>query len=276
MNLRSLQRGLPARVLVAVLLLAGVLSCKRDDDDNNGSPGASVPALQLVTEGLVSPLSVVEAPDDSKRLFIVDQAGMVWIVPPGASRLGTPFLDLSARIPALNASYDERGLLSLAFHPSFRTNGRFYVFYTAPPRAGGPEPGVSWNNLSRLSEFRVSATDANRADAASERIILEADHPQSNHNGGTVAFGPDGYLYISIGDGGNKDDVGPGHLTDWYAVNAGGNAQNLTANLMGKVLRIDVDGGTPYNIPADNPFAGSATARREIWAYGFRNPYRFS
>jgi glucose/arabinose dehydrogenase len=276
MKFRSLKSGLPAGMLVAALLLVGALSCKHDKDDViNNPPPASVPALQLVAEGLTSPLSVVEAPDDSKRLFILDQAGTIWIVPQGAPRLSTPFLNLSSRIAPLTAAYDERGLLSLAFHPSFRTNGRFYVFYTAPPRAGGPAPGVAWNNLTRVSEFRVSATDPNVADASSERIILEADHPQFNHNGGTIAFGPDGYLYISIGDGGNKDDVGPGHLPDWYAINAGGNAQNLTV-ILGKLLRIDVNSGTPYSIPPDNPYAGSATARKEIWAFGFRNPYRFS
>jgi hypothetical protein len=164
----------------------------------------------------------------------------------------------------------------MAFHPDYATNGKFYVFYTAPPNAGGPEPGESWSSLTRISEFKVSAADANLADMASERLILEADHPQSNHNGGTLAFGPDGYLYISIGDGGASDDNAPGHFPDWYAVNAGGNAQNIWANLMGKVLRIDVNGGTPYNIPADNPFSTSTYAKKEIYAFGFRNPYRFS
>ena len=98
----------------------------------------------------------------------------------------------------------------MTFHPSFKTNGKFYVFYTAPPRAGGPGPGVNWNNLTRISEFTVSS-DAGHADAATERVILESNHPQMNHDGGTIAFGPDGYLYISIGDGGNKNDIGPGH-----------------------------------------------------------------
>jgi glucose/arabinose dehydrogenase len=149
-------------------------------------------------------------------------------------------------------------------------------FYTAPPHAGGPQPGVNWSSLTRISEFKVSLSNADVADMTTERVILEADHPQSNHNGGTVAFGPDGYLYISIGDGGNKDDNGPGHFPDWYAANLGGNAQNLNANLMGKILRIDVNTGTPYNIPSDNPFTGSSTAKKEIYAFGFRNPYRFS
>jgi hypothetical protein len=152
----------------------------------------------------------------------------------------------------------------------------FISFYTAPPRAGGPAAiGVPWNNLTRISEFKVITTNADLADMSSERIILEADHPQMNHDGGTIAFGPDGYLYISIGDGGGKDDDDVGHLNDWYAVNKGGNAQNITANLMGKVLRINVNSGNPYSVPADNPFVGT-TAKSEIYAFGFRNPYRFS
>ncbi len=168
-------------------------------------------------------------------------------------------------------------LLGMAFHPDFKTNGKFYLFYTAPPRAGTPVPGTAgsgWNNLTRISEFKVSASDTNHADLGSERIILEDDHPYLNHNAGTLAFGPDGFLYISIGDGGNADDVGNGHVPDWYTVNAGGNGQDNYANLMGDILRIDVN-GSPYNIPPDNPLVGTA-ARPEIYAFGFRNPFRFS
>ena len=111
---------------------------------------------------------------------------------------------------------------------------------------------------------------------STERIILEMDDPQSNHNGGTIAFGPDGYLYISIGDGGAADDVAPGHVSDWYAANSGGNGQDVDANLFGNVLRIDVNNTTvPYSIPADNPFVGTGH-KQEIYAYGFRNPFRFS
>jgi len=113
------------------------------------------------------------------------------------------------------------------------------------------------------------------ADLSTERVLLEWDDPQSNHNGGTLAFGPDGYLYISIGDGGAADDVAPGHVEDWYPVNAGGNGQDVEANLFGNVLRIDVNSGNPYGIPADNPFVGKP-GKDEIYASGFRNPYRFS
>lgn len=263
---------LVAPILLLLLTLAFFTACKK----NNDQPMNVTPALKLIAENLVAPLSVVEPPDDSKRLFIVDEPGKIWIVPQNGSMLTTPFLDLGSKMVNLNAGYDERGLLSLAFHPSFKTNRKFYVFYTAPPRPGGPQPGASWNSLTRISEFETSSSNPNVADMSSEKIILEADHPQLNHNGGTLAFGPDGFLYISIGDGGGKDDVGPGHVADWYTVNAGGNAQNVTANLMGKVLRIDVTGGTPYAIPADNPFASSGIAKKEIYAFGFRNPYRFS
>jgi glucose/arabinose dehydrogenase len=259
-------------LLICAIVLFVFFACKKDKNP----PAPTKANLQLIAQNLISPLSVVEPPDNSKRLFIVDQAGKVWIIPQSGAMLSTPFLDLTSKIVPLNASYDERGLLSLAFHPNYKTNGKFYVFYTAPPRAGGPAPGVNWNNLTRISEFKVSSSDANQADLSSERIILEADHPQLNHNGGTVAFGPDGFLYVSIGDGGGADDNAPGHVSDWYATNAGGNAQNIVANLMGKVLRIDVNSGATYSIPADNPYANSTTAKKEIYAFGFRNPYRFS
>jgi len=276
MFMKSPAHGRNVSLLIICFLSAFVIfwmpGCKKD----KSVPTNTSTNLQLVAGNFISPLSVVEPPDGSKRLFIVDQAGKVWIVPSGGTTLSTPFLDVTNKIVSLNPNYDERGLLSLAFHPNFKTNGKFYVFYTAPPRAGGPAGGGTWDNLTRVSEFKVSASNANVADMSTERIILEADHPQSNHNGGTIAFGPDGYLYISIGDGGNKDDVGAGHFTDWYAANAGGNAQNLWANLMGKVLRIDVNNGTPYSIPPDNPFAASSNFKKEIYAYGFRNPYRFS
>jgi len=126
-----------------------------------------------------------------------------------------------------------------------------------------------------VSEFTVSTSDPNSANMGSERILIQADHPYLNHNAGTLAFGPDGFLYISIGDGGNKDDVGNGHVNDWYAANIGGNGQDIYMNLMGNILRIDVNGGNPYNIPPDNPFVGTK-ALPEIYAYGFRNPFRFS
>jgi len=256
--------------IFALLLIA--CGCKKNDKPptNNNS----TPDLKMVASGLVSPVALAAPADNSKRLFVVDQVGKIWVVQADGSMPSTPFMDLSSKIVSLNPGYDERGLLGLAFHPDFKTNGKFYVFYTAPPHSGGPESGSSWNNLTRISEFKV-ITDGSQADMSSERVILEEDHPQANHNGGTIEFGPDGFLYISIGDGGNKDDIGPGHVSDWYTVNAGGNGQDIYANLLGNILRIDINNGATYTIPADNPFVGTA-ARPEIYAYGFRNPYRFS
>jgi len=259
----------PLRLLLLIILI--INGCKKD---HHNPPANSTPDLQQITDGLVSPVALAEPPDGSKRLFVVDQVGKIWIVQADGTKAATPFIDVSGKMVSLDPGYDERGLLGLAFHPDFKNNGKFYLFYTAPPRAGGPQPGSSWNSLTRISEFTVTP-GANTADPGTEKVILEADHPQSNHNGGTIAFGADGFLYISIGDGGNADDIGPGHVTDWYTVNAGGNGQDIYANLLGNILRIDVNSGSPYAIPGDNPFAGTS-AKQEIYAYGFRNPYRFS
>ena len=255
-----------------VLLILTTVSCKKDH--NNPHPGNSTPDLQQVADGLVSPIALAEPADGTKRLFVVDQVGKIWIIQPDLTKSASPFIDLTSKMVSLSPNYDERGLLGLAFHPDFGNNGKFYVFYSAPPHAGGPEPGTPWNNTVRISEF-TAAAGANTADMSTEKIILEVDHPQSNHNGGTLAFGSDGYLYISIGDGGGADDIGAGHVPDWYTINAGGNGQDIYANLLGDILRIDVNGGSPYGIPGDNPFVGTS-AKQEIYAFGFRNPYRFS
>jgi glucose/arabinose dehydrogenase len=220
--------------------------------------------LQRIGEGFAAPLVLAVPGDGSGRLFIADQVGQIWILDASGNRQSQPFLDLRDRMVSLNASYDERGLLGLAFHPGFAQNGRFYVYYSAPLRQGAPQ---DWNHTSHISEFQVSASDANRADPASERIVLEVDEPEINHNGGELAFGPDGYLYISLGDGGAANDTGLGHPPQ-------GNGQD-TSTLLGSILRIDADSSQPYSIPADNPFAGGG-GRGEIWAYGLRNPFRFS
>ena len=165
-------------------------------------------------------MMLTEPDDGSGRLFIVDQIGLVRILAPGAGLLETPFLDLRDRLVPLNPRYDERGLLSLAFHPGYAENGRLFVFYSAPLRPGGPK---GWNCTNRLSEFRVSRDDPDRADPGSERVLLTIDKPAHNHNGGPVLFGPDdGYLYLALGDGGGADDTGPGHTP------GSGNAQDLT------------------------------------------------
>jgi glucose/arabinose dehydrogenase len=221
--------------------------------------------LKQVADGLTSPLTVISPPDDSGRLFIVDQAGDIRILTADGTLLAEPFLDLRDKIVPLQAAFDERGLLGLAFHPDYADNGRFFVYYSAPLRDGGPE---GFDHTSHVSEFRVSA-DPNRADPASERILLQVDQPQFNHNAGALAFGPtDRYLYIALGDGGGANDVGLGHTPEI------GNGQDIT-NLLGSILRIDVDQGDPYGIPLDNPFVGQE-GEDEIFAYGFRNPYRMS
>jgi len=284
-------RNLLLLLLFSVFALAG---CKKVDSD---LPRGSISLtesdelrlskdldLKLVVENFVSPVALIDAPDGSKRLFVVDQIGKVWIIENGKT-LPQPFIDISSKLVALETSYDERGLLGLAFHPYFKGNGKFYLFYNAPPPPGGPindagNTGLpkEWSSTIRVSEFEVSGSNSNVADIGSEKNLLQEPHPQSNHNGGTITFGPDGYLYISIGDGGNKNDIGPGHVEDWYAPNAGGNGQDIESNFMGSILRIDVNGhkgGKNYSIPWDNPFVGKKGID-EIYAYGFKNPYRFS
>jgi glucose/arabinose dehydrogenase len=221
--------------------------------------------VRLVAEGLTAPVYMVESPDNSGRLFVVDQIGLIRILTPDGELLEEPFLDVRDRMVTLRTTFDERGLLGLAFHPGYGANGRFFVYYSAPLRPGAPD---GWDHTSHISEFLVSS-DPNRADHGSERIILQVDQPQFNHNAGIIVFGPDdGYLYIALGDGGGANDVGLGHTPII------GNAQDLT-NLLGAILRIDVDSGDPYDIPADNPFVGTEW-RDEIYAYGLRNPYRIS
>ncbi|HLT18255.1 MAG TPA: PQQ-dependent sugar dehydrogenase [Thermomicrobiales bacterium] len=239
-------------------------------DDGDGEPEGV--AAELVADVLAAPLMVTEAPDDSGRLYIVDQVGQIWVLLPDGSMAEQPFLDIGDRLVDLNPNYDERGLLGLAFHPNYAENGRFFVYYSAPLREGAPD---DWNHTNVLAEFHVS-DDPLVADPNSERELLALDWPAGNHNGGTVAFGPhDGYLYLSLGDGGGGNDVGTGHVEDWYDVNEGGNGQDIEQNLMGTIIRLDVDAGEPYGIPADNPFV-EGPGLDEIYAYGFRNPYRFA
>ena len=197
--------------------------------------------------GLDSPVGFVQPPDDSGRLFIVEQAGMIRIVQ-GGVLVSTPFLDIRARV----TSGGETVLLGLAFHPNFAQNRRFFLDYTRTENG---------QLQSVVAEYQVSPADPNTADSA-EAILLVVDQPFANHNGGQLAFGPDGDLYIALGDGGSGGDPL-------------GNGQNL-GTLLGKLLRIDVDSATPYAVPADNPFVAQPGARGEIWAYGLRNPWRFS
>jgi glucose/arabinose dehydrogenase len=202
-------------------------------------------ALQPVADGFERPVDLVDAGDGSGRLFVVEQEGRILIVRDGAVAK-QPFLDLTDRVGCCG----ERGLLSLVFHPGYAENGLLYVDYT------------DLNGDTQIIRFGVAADDPDRADPATATTILTVEQPASNHNGGRLRFGPDGYLYISLGDGG------------------GGNGQNGQSleTLLGKLLRIDVDhqaNGQPYAIPADNPFVDTPNARPEIWALGLRNPWRF-
>jgi glucose/arabinose dehydrogenase len=196
---------------------------------------------------------VTNAGDGSGRLFIVEQAGRILVMKNGRV-LATPFLD----IHSLVVSGGERGLLSVAFHPDFESNGVFVVDYT---RASGHVGDTV------IARYRVSPASSDVADRSSGQTLLTIDQPQSNHNGGLVMFGPDGFLYVGMGDGGSGGDSGAGHAPQ-------GNGQSLTT-LLGKILRIAVFATGPYAIPASNPTIGSG-ARREIWSYGLRNPWRFS
>jgi len=230
---------------------------------------------------LQAPTVITPAGDGTGRLFIGQQRGAVRIFQNGML-LPTPFLNLASKLVPERAGYDERGLLGLAFHPNFASNRRFYVFYSAPsPNA----PGTATNPVdcrTTVSEFLVSLADPNVADPLSERILLTFDKPQFNHNGGQLEFGPDGLLYIATGDGGSSNDNDAGHTGGGSArpTNCLGNAQDKT-RLLGKLLRIDPLGtngpGGQYGIPASNPFVGAGGGvRDEIFAYGLRNPWRFS
>jgi len=202
-------------------------------------------ALVSLASGLNSALTVVHAGDGSGRLFIVLQGGQIMVFD-GTNVLPRPFLDISALVSCC----DERGLLGLAFHPSYATNGFFYVNYTN--RRGDTV----------VARFSVSRTNRNVANPLSLSVLLRVNQPFPNHNGGQLQFGPDGFLYIGLGDGGSGGDP----------LN---NAQSLDT-LLGKILRIDVNGAAPYAVPASNPFVGVPGALPEIWAYGLRNPWRFT
>jgi glucose/arabinose dehydrogenase len=225
------------------------------------SPAAG---LKVFSEGYVSPVLLVPVPDGSGRFLVGDQIGVVQVVDREGRREGGLFLDLRPRMVALNQGFDERGLLGLALHPKFGENGRFYVYYSAPRRSVAPS---DWDHTSHVSEFRLLSREPLLADPASERVLLEIDQPYFNHNGGCLEFGPDRYLYLGVGDGGNANDLGRRGRQ--------GNGQDLMT-VLGKILRIDVDGGAPYGIPSDNPFPDPTVARPEIYAYGLRNPWRFS
>ncbi|MDP7158554.1 MAG: PQQ-dependent sugar dehydrogenase [SAR324 cluster bacterium] len=225
--------------------------------------------LEVVATGLTAPVMAVSPPDDSGRLFVVEQSGTVRVIKNG-KLLGTPFLSIHSKMVVLRKTFDERGLLALAFHPDYQRNGKFYVFYSARVRKDAPKSTrLLLSHTQHISEMRVSSSNPDKADPGYEHVLMQIDWPKFNHNGGQLAFGPDGHLYIALGDGGGANDYGFGHHATL------GNGQNLSS-LHGSILRIDVNRGDPYGIPADNPFVGSKQARAEIYAYGFRNPWRMS
>jgi glucose/arabinose dehydrogenase len=250
--------------------------------------GVSV-KLVPVASGLVAPNWGTSAPGNSRELFVIDQTGQIWAIDlkTGAKRL---FLDASSKLVPLGVfnGYDERGLLGLAFHPNYRKNGLLYTFTSEPntTTADFPVPlGVAANVHSTITEWKVTSPNSDTAmvDPGSARAVLRLAKPQFNHNGGGIAFGGDGYLYIGSGDGGAANDRGPGHKPK-------GNAQD-PSNLLGKVLRIDVDARTApnaqYGVPRSNPFApktGPAGGQAgcddgfcdEIYAWGLRNPFHIS
>ena len=243
------QRGISVGTLLLACFLNG---CSSGNSSTPPPLGGPPPTLSFtpVVSGLSNPTDF-QAPDDgSGRFFVVEQAGRIRIFVKGAL-LATPFLDISSKVDFSG----EMGLLGLTFHPQFPQKNLFYVHYDR--LAAGVMQSV-------IAEYQLLAPDSNQANSASERILLAVDQPFGNHKGGQIAFGPDGFLYIALGDGGSGGDPL-------------GNGQNLQT-LLGKVLRIDVDHTSPglqYAIPPTNPFAAGA-GRPEIWAYGLRNPFRFS
>lgn len=235
-------------ILVMVVVVLAMPAC---NEDNNPQSARKIIDVVRAFPGLsfTRPVDLQHPGDGTNRLFVVEQAGRILVFendPAAAS--AHVLLDIRSQV---NSAGNEEGLLGLAFHPDYAVNGYFYVYYC-----------VNLPRRTRLSRFQVSAQDSNAADTQSEAVLLEIDQPFSNHNGGQIAFGPDGYLYVAVGDGGGGGDPQ-------------GNGQNRAA-LLGKILRIDVN-TAPYGIPPDNPFAGNTQGyREEIFAYGLRNPWRFS
>jgi glucose/arabinose dehydrogenase len=216
----------------------------------DAAPDPAQVAVEEVVSGLDFPLYVTHAGDDSGRLFIIGQAGQIYLLKDGELQ-DTLFLDLSDTVTqSVLRGYSEQGLLGIAFHPNYAENGYFYVNYT------------DQNGDSVIARYRVSTENPDVADKDSARVLLTQEQPYPNHNGGQLEFGPDGYLYIALGDGGSANDP----------LQTGQNPSDW----LGSILRIDVDNGDPYAIPEDNPVASNSSFAPEVWAYGLRNPWRFS
>ena len=230
------------------------MSCAQENSNPSPASNGNLEIIEAFPSlSFERPVDFQHAGDDSKRLFVVEQRGVISVFQ-NDSKIAekSEFLEIESKV---DDSGNEEGLLGLAFHPDFKNNGYFYVNYTA-----------SSPNRTVISRFKVSSSNPNQADPSSELILLEFEQPYSNHNGGQIAFGPDGNLYIAVGDGGNGGDPK-------------GNGQNRNT-LLGTILRIDVNkpnGSKSYSIPSDNPFANSSNGyQKEIYAYGLRNPWRLS
>lgn len=246
--------GVGLLIGLLVLALAVPVMAQGGEDDpvitREGPPNSAMVTFTEVASGFERALLVTNAGDDSGRLFVLEQTGGIWIIDADGTRLNTPFLDLSTVISRFDG-YSEQGLLGLAFHPDYAENGRFFVNYT--DREGA----------SVVAEYAVANNDPNVANSVSGRELLRVAQPFANHNGGMMAFGPDGYLYISLGDGGSGGDPEANGQNPW--------------TLLGTILRIDVDSeDRPYGIPEDNPFVADGSGAPEIWAWGLRNVWRFS
>ena len=218
--------------------------------------------LQPVADGFTVPLAMSQMPDGQS--LVVDQLGWIYAFGKDGRKADDVVADLRDQMVALNPSYDERGLLDVVLHPQFQKNRRLYLAYNAPLTSAAP---TNWNCSLVISEFVLPPNKPLVLDRGSEKVLLRIDKPYGNHNGGRMAFGADGLLYIGVGDGGAANDQG--------LRPAEGNGQNLQT-LLGKVLRVDVDHGNPYSIPKANPFADGRDGLPEIYSYGFRNPWGLS
>jgi glucose/arabinose dehydrogenase len=233
--------------------------------------------LQQMAQDLTAPIHLEELPDGTSRMLIVQQDGRVLVMAPDGKVLPEPFLDLRSRMFPLANDFEERGLLGFALHPQYARNGRFFVAYSAPLRDSAPQ---NWNHTRRISEFTAKPGSVAPVDLNSERVLIAQDWPSRKHNGGGLAFGPDGMLFIGMGDSGASHGIGKAVVWEAFDVPAEGlNWDHLAQDkhsLYGKILRIDVDHGFPgYAIPNGNPMNASQ-GRPEIWAWGFRNPYRMA
>jgi glucose/arabinose dehydrogenase len=277
-KLRSLRRTTPW--LLAPFVAATAFAAGIDNPFPEPIAKADVAVeLQPIATGLASPVLLVPAPDASSRLLIVDQSGLIRVVDNGQLR-EEPFLDVRDRLVELRPGFDERGLLGLAFDPDYQNTAkpghrRVFTYTSEPvgkrtdfPIVHGDTPP---DHQAVIASWKVNA-DGQRIDPASRKEVLRIDEPQFNHNGGMIAFGPDGFLYIALGDGGGANDLGPGHNVET------GNAQDKNV-VLGKMLRVDVNGtdakNGAYGIPKNNPFV-SGSGLPEIYAVGLRNPWRFS